>query len=282
MFLYKKTIDRSTLRQGFSIPVEYHPLLHSLPGGMIKRGETREIKILLNGQEFDAQLKNQPFDKKKFVGHTDVIQIRYNEKSQLAEHLREVFISTWNYVEKIKALPENMNRKLTILVPQDSQEFLVINSTDLPNVFTAECVTCNENAAIKNELQKIKEWDFEQMEEFTKHDTNATIAYGNSLVRIRKLDRSIGNSLKRIYDYRCQMTGEKIGATHDVVCVEAHHIEPFTKSFNNDYSNIIILSPNYHRIIHKANPTFNREQLAFKFPNGLIEKLKLNKHLNVK
>lgn len=279
MFLYKKTIDRSTLRQGFSIPVEYHPLLHSLPGGMIRHGETREIKILLNGIEFEAQLKNQPFDKKKFVGHTDVIQIRYAVNSPLAKKLREIFQSTWEYVERIKALPENAKRKFTITIPEEIQEFLILNTTELPDVFMAECIICSEKVAIKSDLKNISEWDFEQLDVFTKHDPNATIAYKNRMMRIRKLDRSIGDSLKRIYDYHCQMTGERIGSPYDALCVEAHHIDPFTKSFNNDFSNIIILSPTYHRIIHKANPIFDREELAFIFPNGLIEKLKLNKHL---
>lgn len=51
------------------------------------------------------------------------------------------------------------------------------------------------------------------------------------------------------------------------------------KSMNNDTSNIIILSPSYHRIVHKANPVWDNENLAFRFPNGLVEKVKLNKHL---
>ena len=33
MFLYQKLIDRSTLRQGFQIPVEFHHLLKAMPGG---------------------------------------------------------------------------------------------------------------------------------------------------------------------------------------------------------------------------------------------------------
>jgi len=36
------------------------------------------------------------------------------------------------------------------------------------------------------------------------------------------------------------------------------HIFYFTCSQNNDSTNIIIISPNYHRIIHKNNPHFNR------------------------
>ena len=48
---------------------------------------------------------------------------------------------------------------------------------------------------------------------------------------------------------------------------------------NNDTSNIIILSPNYHRIIHKTKAEFDKEQLAFIFPKGLIDNVRLNKHL---
>ena len=75
------------------------------------------------------------------------------------------------------------------------------------------------------------------------------------------------------------MTGEQIGLQYSTFCVEAHHIDPFTKSLNNDFSNIIVISPTYHRIVHKTNPIFNRELLTFSFPNGLVEKIKLNKHL---
>lgn len=202
MFLYQKLIDRSTLRQGFQIPVEFHHLLKAMPGGMPKYGETRSVKVLIDGVGYDAQLKNQGFDRTKYDGHADVIQIMYNEGSALVKRLREMFCSTWSY---------EMTR-----------------------------------------LQKI-----------------------------RHIDRSIGDSLKRLYDYRCQMTGEKVGEPYDVFVVEAHHIIPFTESMNNDTSNIIIISPSYHRIIHKAKPVFDRPTLSFHFPNGLVEKIKVNKHLKV-
>ena len=79
MFIYQKTIDRSTLRQGFQIPVEFHDLLKAMPGGMPRHGESRDIKLLIDGQEFMAQLKNQGFDRNKYDGHADVIQVRYGE-----------------------------------------------------------------------------------------------------------------------------------------------------------------------------------------------------------
>ena len=113
-FLYKKLVDKSTLFQGFSIPVKYQPLFLQLCEGMLVHGESMMVKILIDGELFDAEWKNQ-----------------------------------------------------------------------------------------------------------------ATI------------------------------------------------------SMNNDTDNIIILSPSFHRIIHKAKPVFDYENLSFVFPNGVVEKVKLNKHLGI-
>ncbi len=38
---------------------------------------------------------------------------------------------------------------------------------------------------------------------------------------------------------------------------------------------------NYHRIIHKNNPRFNRKKFQFEFENGELLRLKLYKHLKV-
>lgn len=277
MFLYQKLIDRSTLRQGFQIPVEFHHLLKVMPGGIPLYGETRNVKVIIDGVGYDAQLKNQGFDRNKYEGHAEVIQIRYSEGSDIAKRLREVFSSTWEYVESIKHLPENINRKFTIRIPKEQQEFLAISTTDLPNVFVADCITTAIKAEVKTEICALTELDFETYE--VREDNNANIKQVTRLQKIRQLDCSIGDSLKMLYDYRCQMTGEKVGEVYSAMVVEAHHIIPFTESLNNDTSNIIVLSPSYHRIIHKAKPTFDYEQLAFIFPNGVIDKMKLNKHL---
>lgn len=48
---------------------------------------------------------------------------------------------------------------------------------------------------------------------------------------------------------------------------------------NDNSTNIIIISPNYHRIIHKNNPRFNRKKFQFEFENGEVLRLKLYEHL---
>ena len=70
-----------------------------------------------------------------------------------------------------------------------------------------------------------------------------------------------------------------------------HHIDYFTRSQNNDSTNIIIISPNYHWIIHKNNPMFNRKnqrstakgkvKFQFYFENGEVLRLKLYEHLKL-
>lgn len=277
MFLVKKLIDRSSLRQGFQIPVAFHHILKAMPGGIPKHEESRNIKVIIDGVEYDAQLKNQGFDRKKYDGHADVIQVRYSEGGALAKRLRDIFSSTWNYVEHIKNLPENINRKLTIKTPEGLQEFLILNTTELENVFVAEYITAPMKTIIETDVNTMDELDFETFE--PREDKNAYIKEVTRLQKVRQLDRSIGDALKLLYDFRCQMTGDKVGEQYEALVVEAHHIIPFTKSLNNDSKNIIILSPSYHRIVHKAKPTFNYKRLAFCFPNGFVEKVKLDKHL---
>lgn len=149
----------------------------------------------------------------------------------------------------------------------------------MPNVFVADCITAAVKAEVKTDVSTMSELYFETFE--PREDKNASIKQVTRLQKIRHIDRSIGDSLKLLYDYRCQMTGEKVGEPYDALVVEAHHIIPFTESMNNDTSNIIIISPSYHRIIHKAKPVFDRPTLSFHFPNGLVEKIKVNKHLKV-
>jgi len=277
MFIYQKPIDRSTLRQGFQIPVEFHHLLKLMPGGMPTHGETREIKILIDGVAYDAQLKNQGFDQSKFADHADVIQVRYNEGSSLVRRLREIFISTWNYVEKIKNQPENANRKVLIKVPVEAQEYLALSATEKPDVFIADYITKDLQTVVKAEISTMSELDFETFE--PREDKGASIKDVTRVQKVRLLDRSIGDSLKKLYDFRCQMSGERIGDPYGAMVVEAHHIVPFTMSMNNDSSNIIILSPNYHRIVHFAKPLWDSKNLSFNFQNGLVETVKINKHL---
>lgn len=87
--------------------------------------------------------------------------------------------------------------------------------------------------------------------------------------------------MKLLYDYQCQICGRFIGEQYGAHVVEAHHIDYFVKSLNNDSNNQLIVCPNHHSIIHAVNPIFDRKNLAYLYPNGIQEGLLVNRHLRI-
>lgn len=272
-FLLKHVIDLSLLTNGFNIQTEFQQLVYSLPGGVLHHGENREIKVLIDGEEFTTKLYNIGFDQAKYPGHPDLLQVRYSPNSAIAKKLQAVFADDYQY---LLAAREAAGPRKQIRLPEGNHDEIVFSGTAMADVFIIDCIRSDERDGVSEEVHQMNELDFE-----TREDSTAGIKEVMGIRRIRQLDRSIGDSLKRLYDFKCQMTGERVGDEYNALVVEAHHIIPFTESMNNDTSNIIIISPSYHRIIHKAAPKWDRKNLSFCFPNGLVEKVKLNKHLNM-
>jgi len=110
-------------------------------------------------------------------------------------------------------------------------------------------------------------------------DDIATLTGRTRVVLERVCDRRIADKLKALYSYRCQLCGFGTKDTLGYAIVEAHHIIPFSQSHNNNASNNVILCPNHHRLIHKANPVYNSQSKEFIYPNGHIDVFKYNFHL---
>ena len=228
---------------------------------------------------YDAALINQNFNQQKFPGHRDIIQIRYSENSPIAKRLRAIFHKSFEYLAAQRQLEEN-NRK-QVSLPDNLREFIRMYFTSSPDVFCIECCTDEEYQQVASTLSRMPEEMYEASDDDSifMEDKSASIIERERIVKYRKIDRSIIKMLKEHYGYRDEITGEKIGSEYGESVVEAHHIDYFTTSQNNDTTNIIIISPNYHRIIHKNNPVFNRKKFQFEFPNGEILGLKLYDHL---
>ena len=100
---------------------------------------------------------------------------------------------------------------------------------------------------------------------------------GTTTTRI--FDDRIQTSLKKLYQYRCQICGATATVMYGVDVSEAHHIDYFTKSANNNPSNIVVLCPDHHRIVHKAKAIFNHELHQFEYDNAKVDQLMFNLHL---
>ena len=273
-YIYKKEVDWSVLREGFSIPVSIQVVFKERVNNYVKRGEKRDIKVLLDQQTYQVKLINQSFDEQKYPGHVDILQIRYAPQSPFAAKLREVFTSSLDYLQQ-----KRTNDKRIIRVPEEKREYVVLYTTPTEDTFFFEYITFPESIQIKSSISRINEEDFEFLSNYKMIDSSARIETKGQTIKVRRLDRAIGESLKLFYNYRCQICGDNFSDKYNCFIVEAHHIDFFVSSLNNDAGNITVLCPNHHRIMHKANPIFKRENLSFVYPNGLEEKLKLNKHL---
>ena len=78
----------------------------------------------------------------------------------------------------------------------------------MPDVFILDCILSDDQEQVSDEIHQMDELDFETFE--PREDKNAGFKEVTRLQKVRHLDRSIGDSLKLLYDYRCQMTGERM------------------------------------------------------------------------
>ncbi|GAA0797582.1 hypothetical protein GCM10008910_20520 [Faecalicatena orotica] len=56
-------------------------------------------------------------------------------------------------------------------------------------------------------------------------DGKSTILESERIIKIRKLNKKIGDNLKLLYNYRCQICGQLIGEKYGLHIAEAHHID---------------------------------------------------------
>jgi hypothetical protein len=86
-------------------------------------------------------------------------------------------------------------------------------------------------------------------------------------------DPLLSESLKALYDHRCQVCGMNFKIKYEKPFSETHHIDSLSQGGLDISKNIIIICPNHHRIIHKTNAEFDRTKYLYKYPNGYEERL---------
>ena len=241
-FLLAKEVNKSLFDSGVTIPVNLYEIFScNLSGGRLHHGEKRTIKIFVGGEPFDVQLTSIDFNREKYPTNKDIWQVRYGKNSPVAKKIREVFTA---------------------------RKFFTLCATDVKDVFCLEAEAACDELTLENLLELP-----------TLTDTQAEFVERFGLTKYRKLNRELGERLKRNYNYRCQICGLNVGLFYGAQVCDCHHINYFSVSLDNTASNLLIVCPNHHRIIHAANPTFDRARKIFLYPNGLEEILRLNEHL---
>jgi predicted HNH restriction endonuclease len=275
-YVYKKEIDWSVLMEGFTLPMDNQVIFMQNMGRFLKRGESKLIHFYMNGITYNAKIvnMNNPQDKRT----KDAYQIRYTRNGELSRALQMYFSKSFSYISQLREMREVGDRRM-IKVPEDRKEYLAIYTTEYDDTFLLEPIVSSEIMALRQIVAGKTERNFEATFDYEITDEKASLSTQLQIVRIRKLNRKIGENLKLLYGYRCQICGRLIGEEYGSHIAEAHHIDYFVNSLNNDANNQMILCPNHHSIIHDVNPVFDRKRLIYIYKNGLEEKLMLNQHL---
>lgn len=276
-YIYKKEVDWSLLVDGFTIPISNQVVFAKTMGKFLGRGEKKNINIILKGITYKARIVNVNFNKTKYK-RKDIYQVRYSKGSDLANVLRNIFYKSHQYILEQRNLRLENDRGM-IKVPSTEKEYLVLYTTVYEDTYIADVITADDSSFIRESMGSQDELVFENSINYRVTDPTADLVTNEKFVKIRKLDRAIGENLKMLYNYRCQICGKDIGSRYGQEIVEAHHIDYYVSSMNNDADNQLIVCPSHHRVIHSANPVFQRNNKIYKYENGLEEGLLINYHL---
>ncbi len=85
--------------------------------------------------------------------------------------------------------------------------------------------------------------------------------------------------LKEFYKFKCQICGWDFERDYGRPYSETHHVIWLSRGGVDHSNNLIVVCPNHHRIIHEAQPKFDRDKFSFIYPNGLKESLRFTDHL---
>jgi len=276
-YVYKKEVDWSLLTEGLTLPIDNQVVFGQIMGRFLKRGESKSITIYLQGKSYKAKIVNVNFDS-KFKRNKDTLQIRYSKNGELSRALQLYFNKSFNFIRTTREIRAAGDRTM-IRLPDECKEYLAIYTTEYDDSYVVEPIVADDILSLKKAVEGQQERVMEAEFNYDVEDSSVGFMESERIAKIRKLNRKIGDNLKLLYGYRCQICGQQIGEEYGSHIVEAHHIDYFVSSLNNDASNQLIVCPNHHSIIHNVNPVFDRRRLLYIYDNGLKEKLILNQHL---
>lgn len=259
------------------MPIDNQVVFGYSMGEFLHRGESRNITMYLDGKGYKAKIINVNFAA-KHKRKKDTLQIRYSPNGELSNALKAHFIKSYQFIYEKRKFREDGDKRM-IRLPEDYKEYLAIYTTEYEDTYLLETIEADDIFALKDVVKNQQERVLEASFNYDIVDEKSTVFQTERIVKLRKLNKKIGDNLKLLYNYRCQICGKNVGEEYDSHIVEAHHIDYFVNSLNNDSDNQLIICPNHHSIIHNVNPVFDRKRLVYSYPNGMEEGLVLNQHL---
>lgn len=99
------------------------------------------------------------------------------------------------------------------------------------------------------------------------------------LLGLTARNRQLVRSLHEMYAGRCQLCAFDSPVVYGVPSAECHHIAYLSRGGPDELTNMVLLCPNHHTVVHKTDAIFDYARLAFLFANGRAEPMCMNTHI---
>lgn len=271
-----------------TIPLGFHEEFSvANEGNLPARGTKIPIVLLIRDHAYDAFIVN--VDREAVA--SDTLQIRYDSNKELKRLLADQLQASLLYLEAEREAKQQPGKRVLAKVPEDQAEYLEFYSTGVPFRYRVDVITScpSPDESTRQALAGVDEQTIEHSmstmseEEFTKWAEavggQAGVGEHAGLVRHRRYQRSVNTNLKVLYGGACQVCGWSSMDDWGVDVSEIHHIDPFARSFNHKLSNLMVLCPTHHRLVHATNAAFDRSSQSYTCAAGLVLKVVLDRHL---
>ena len=292
--IMRKQVDWSLLQSGWTIPVDlHHRVIAENEGGKMNPGDKRSVVLLIGGHPFSALLACV----RRPQGPPHILQVRYDRNHELRQVLSTVFWTsrTWLELERTRLRRElGPDAKIFAEMPPSSAEFVEWRSTGVPFCYQVDPIPCRlraSNGAVtilaglgESHVEAVlQDSSDERFSNWLRAMQSLAQAEGTEVVRCLQYGRRyVGlarHLLGQLYGQTCQLCGggtqKSIGGMMSIT----HHISPVTTSMDNRVSNLILLCPTHHAMLHAADFTFERAQLRFVSPRAGTLEIAVNRHL---
>lgn len=95
----------------------------------------------------------------------------------------------------------------------------------------------------------------------------------------RLRDPWLGDALKVLYDHKCQICVNDFRPRYGVPYADTRFITPVKSSADLVSQNLLVLCPNHNAIVGAAGAQFDKDAFAYRYENGLVERITLRDHL---
>ena len=168
-YVYKKEVDWSLFNWGLTLPVDNQVVFGTIMNRFLKRGESKDITIYLDGKSYKARIINVNFDK-RFNRKKDTLQIRYGK--EFAQVLQTYFSKSYQYITNIHNLKKQNNDRSQIVLPDEYKEYLAIYTTEYDDSYVFDTIVADDIYELKAIMSGKQERVMESRKTYVSSSTN--------------------------------------------------------------------------------------------------------------